>query len=48
MRRPPSAQAVELEKFTPFLRFDTRIHRTVCATNAIESVNARQETPARL
>jgi len=29
------------EEFTPFLRFDTEIRRIVCATNAIESVNAR-------
>ncbi len=29
------------EEFTPFLRFDTEIRRTVCTTNAIESVNAR-------
>lgn len=28
-------------EFTPFLRSDTEIRRIVCATNAIESVNAR-------
>jgi transposase-like protein len=29
------------EEFTPFLRFDAEIRRSVCTTNAIESVNAR-------
>lgn len=29
------------EKVTPFLRFDTEIRRSVCTTNAVESVNAR-------
>jgi transposase-like protein len=28
-------------EFTPFLRFDTEIHRIVCTTNATASVNAR-------
>lgn len=28
-------------EFTPFLRFDTEIRRTVRTTNAIESVKAR-------
>jgi hypothetical protein len=29
------------EEFMPFLRFETEIRRTVCTTNAIESVSAR-------
>ncbi|MFC8919594.1 transposase [Streptomyces sp. NPDC057116] len=29
------------EEFTPLLPFDTEMRRTVCTTNAIESVNTR-------
>ncbi len=29
------------EEIAPFPRFDTEIHRIVCTTNAIESVNAK-------
>jgi len=28
-------------EFVPFLSFDVEIHKIVCTTNAIESVNAR-------
>ncbi len=38
---------VAWSEFVPFLDYDVEIHRVICSTNAVESLNARYQRAIR-